>query len=381
MAKRSRALHVRKPIRRHASNDQFAAASWRHASPIDVATKSKAIGILVFEEMMATDLIGSVETFSRATIPVNDGPERRCYQVLTIGVSADPSVTESGINVKPQIDMQHAPPLDTLILPGGSGLHDARLSKKLEKWLISRAPITRRIVALGSGIYALAEAGLLDGRHVTTHWRLAKNVAERFPKLQVTSDRLFVRDGPFYTCAGAAATLDLSLSLIEEDYGRRLALKLAQELLVHVKRSGEQKQCSEALQFQVQSCDRFADISTWILSNLSGDLSVESLARRTCMSLRNFTRLFKATFGKAPAEFVTRIRITEARRRLEVPRNNIESIATSVGFRSEDAFSRAFKREVGCRPSTYRERLGVITPADFQTPRKAVVMTRSLGHA
>ena len=351
------------------------------SNQFDETTSPKTVGIIVFQQMMAADLIGSVETFSRATISVKDGPEHRCYQVLTIGVSADPTVTESGIVVKPQLDINNASPLDTLIVPGGNGIHNARLSKKIAQWLTRRAPVTRRIVALGSGIYPLAAAGLLDGRHVTTHWRLAKNVAERFPKLQVTSNRLFVRDGPFYTCAGAATALDLSLSLIEEDYGRQLALKLAQELLVHVKRSGEQKQYSEALQFQVQSCDRFADISTWILCNLSGDLSVEALARRASMSLRNFTRLFKATFGKAPAEFVTRIRITEARRRLEVPRNNIESVATSVGFRSEDAFSRAFRREVGCRPSTYRERLGVVTPADFQTSRKTVVMARSLGHA
>ena len=212
------------------------------SNQFDETTSPKTVGIIVFQQMMAADLIGSVETFSRATISVKDGPEHRCYQVLTIGVSADPSVTESGIVVKPQLDINNASPLDTLIVPGGNGIHNARLSKKIAQWLTRRAPVTRRIVALGSGIYPLAAAGLLDGRHVTTHWRLAKNVAERFPKLQVTSNRLFVRDGPFYTCAGAATALDLSLSLIEEDYGRQLALKLAQELLVHVKRSGEQKQ-------------------------------------------------------------------------------------------------------------------------------------------
>jgi len=341
----------------------------------------KTVGLIVFEQMIAADLMGPAETFSRSVISSDHGGNRRCYQVVTIGVDTEDCVAESGIIVRPQVDTQHALQLDTLILPGGNGLHDARLSKKVERWLSSRVHATRRVATLGSGIYPLAAAGLLDGRNVTTHWRLTKDVAMRFPKLRLTPNSLFVKDDRFYTCAGGASAVDLALALIEEDYGRELALKLAQELLVHVKRSGEQKQHSEALQFQVQSGDRFADISTWILCNLSGDLSVEALAQRACMSLRNFTRLFKATFGKAPAEFVTRIRITEARRRLEVPRNNIESIATSVGFRSEDAFSRAFRREVGCRPSTYRERLGVVTPADFQTSRKTVVMSRSLGRA
>jgi transcriptional regulator GlxA family with amidase domain len=178
---------------------------------------------------------------------------------------------------------------------------------------------------------------------------------------------LFVKDGPFYTCAGGAAAIDLSLSLIEEDYGREIALKLAREFVLHVKRSGEEQQYSEPLQFQVESSERFADLAAWILCNLNQDLSVEALAQRACMSPRNFTRLFKATFGKAPAEFVTRARVTEARHRLEVPRINIENVAASVGFQSADAFSRAFEREVGCRPSTYREGLGVVTP-EFRSP-------------
>jgi transcriptional regulator GlxA family with amidase domain len=323
----------------------------------------KTVGLIVFEQMSANELAGSAQAFSRATISIGDAPEAGefpCYRVLTLGIGTARCMTECGVILKPQLDINDAPPLHTLIVPGGIGIHKSRVSKKLARFLARRAPVTGRVVTFGSGIYPLAATGLLDGRHVTTHWRLAKDVAMRFPRLQVTSNRLFVRDGPFYTCAGGVAALDLSLSLIEEDCGRQVALKLAQELVVHLKRSGEQEQYSEALRFQVQSSDRFSDISTWILCNLHGDLSVEALAQRACMSPRNFTRLFKAVFGKAPAEFVTRARITEARRRLEVPRNNIESVAASLGFQSADAFSRAFKREVGCRPSTYRERLGVV---------------------
>ena len=236
------------------------------------------------------------------------------------------------------------------------------------------------MVALGDSVYALAQTGLLDGHGFAVHWRFAKDVAQTFPKLRVISDRLFVKDGRFYTCAGGTSAVDLSLSLIEEDYSRQIALKLARELVLHVKRSGEQEQYSEALQFQVQSCDRFADISSWILCNLNQDLSIESLTQRTCMSLRNFTRLFKAEFGRAPAEFIASVRITEARRRLLIPRNSIESVAASVGFKSADAFSRKFERLVGMRPSTYRERSGVVR-ANFQKPEKAFGMSRPLVHA
>jgi len=314
----------------------------------------KRVGLIVFEQMAAADLTGPAEVFSRARAPTGNDREFRCYRVLTLGIGTAMCVTECGITVKPQLDIKEAPPLDTLIVCGGIGIHDARLNKRIVKWISRRAPDIRRIAALGSGIYALAATGLLDGRQVAVHWRFAKDVALRFPKVRVTADSLFVKDGPFYTCAGGMSAVDLSLSLIEEDCGRQIALKLAREFVVHLKRSGEQEQYSEALQFQVQSCDRFADISAWILCNLNQDLSVEALAQRACMSPRNFTRLFKAEFGRAPAEFVGGARIAEAQRRLDIPRNNIESVATSVGFRSTDAFSRAFEREVGCRPSTYR---------------------------
>jgi len=328
----------------------------------------KTIGLIVFEQVAANELAGAAQAFSRAKVSTRDAPETGefpCYRVLTLGVGTAQCMTDCGVILTPQLDINDAPPLHTLIVPSGIDTQKASLTRRLARFLGRRAPITGRVVTFGSGIYPLAATGLLDGRRVTTHWRMANELASRFPKLRVTSNSLFVRDGPFYTCAGGSAALDLSLSLIEEDYGRQVALKLAQEFVVHLKRSGEQEQYSEVLRFQVQSCDRFADISTWIFCNLSGDLSVESLAQRTCMSPRNFTRLFKAVFGKAPAEFVTSARITEARRRLEVPRNNIDSVGASVGFQSADAFSRAFKREVGCRPSTYRERLGVVT-AEFR---------------
>jgi transcriptional regulator GlxA family with amidase domain len=254
------------------------------------------------------------------------------------------------------------------------------LSKKIAKWLRRRAPVTRRIVALGDSVYALAQTGLLDGRQVAVHWRFAKDVAQTFPKLRVVSDRLFVKDGQFYTCAGGMSAVDLSLSLIEEDYGRQVALKLAREFVVHVKRSGEQEQYSEALRFQVQSCDRFADISYWILCNLNQDLSVEALAQRTCMSPRNFTRLFRAEFGTAPAEFVAAVRMTEARRRLLIPRNSIESVAASVGFKSADAFSRTFERLVGIRPSAFRGSRRIVR-ANFLKPEKAFDMSGPLVRA
>jgi transcriptional regulator GlxA family with amidase domain len=323
---------------------------------VDQRRTARLVGIIVFEQMAAADLMGPAEVFSRPTIATDDGREHHCYQVVTIGVSAEPCVTESGITVKPQVDLQHAPQLDTVIIPGGNGIYNPKLNKKITAWLNYRAPATRRIAALGTGIYALAATDALDGRQVVTHWRFAKDVASRFPKLRVNSRTLFVKDGAFYTCAGGTSTIDFALSLIEEDYGRKVALGLARELIVHVKRPGEGEQYSEPLQFQVQSSDRFADLPAWILCHLSGDLSVDTLAGRAGMSRRNFTRLFNKAFGQSPSQFVAEARITEARRRVLVPRTNLENIAASLGFKSADVFSEAFERHVGVRPRTYRAR-------------------------
>jgi transcriptional regulator GlxA family with amidase domain len=304
--------------------------------------------------MAAYELSGPAEAFSRARMPTNNGCALPCYQVLTLGIGIARCVTECGFIVMPQLDINESPPLDTLIVPGGNGIHDARLSKKIAKWLSRRVPATRRVAILGSGIYALAATGLLDEHRVAVHWRLAKDVALRFPKLRVTSNSLFVRDGPFCTCAGGTSAIDLSLSLIEEDYGRQIALNLARELLLHSKRSGEQEQYSEPLKFQTESSERFADLTAWILCNLNQDLSVEALAQRACMSPRNFALLFKQAFGTTPAKFVTAARIKEAQLRLRVPRNSIESVGASVGFKSTDVFSRTFERLVGIRPCSYR---------------------------
>jgi transcriptional regulator GlxA family with amidase domain len=317
----------------------------------------KTVGLIVAEGITAADLMGTAEVFSRATIRRSGQPEAResrCYNVMTIGIDARPCVTECGIVIRPHTNLEKAPPLDTVFVCSGSECPGDKLSRRLIRWLKQRAPDTRRIAALGRGIYALAATGLLDGRQAVIHWRFAKDVASQFPKIRVNPNNLFVKDGPFHTCAGGTSAIDFALGLVEDDYGRQVALALARELVVHVKRSGEHEQYSEALKFQIQSSDRFTDLPAWIFSHLGDDLSIDVLAQRAAMSRRNFTRLFHEAFGKTPAQFVAEARIAEAQQRLLIPRNSIESIASSLGFRSADVFSVAFERFTGVRPRIYR---------------------------
>jgi transcriptional regulator GlxA family with amidase domain len=180
------------------------------------------------------------------------------------------------------------------------------------------------------------------------------DLARRFPKIQVQADALFTRDGAIYTSAGVTAGIDLSLSLVEADLGRKVALGVARDLVVYLKRSGGQMQFSEPLQFQIRASDRFADLADWMLRNLRNDLSIEKLAARIHLSPRQFSRRFKATFGMTPADYVERLRLDDARRRLSSSSPSLESIALSVGYTSADAFRRAFERNFGVAPSDYR---------------------------
>src|SRR6185503_12115529 len=233
--------------------------------------------------------------------------------------------------------------LDTLIVPGGSGLRAGGLAERVAKWVSGRATNIRRIASVCTGIYGLAPTGLLDGRDVATHWGFADDVQRRFPKLRVDRDALFHKADRFYTSAGISAGIDLALAMIEEDLGPEAALAVAREMVVYLKRSGGQNQYSEPLRFQVESSDRFADIAAWIPTHLRADLSVEALAQRACLSVRQFSRAFKDRFQVTPAVFVEEARLTEACRRLAARRSSVEAVARSVGYASDDAFRRAFE--------------------------------------
>jgi transcriptional regulator GlxA family with amidase domain len=260
---------------------------------------------------------------------------------------------------KPHKTIKNAPSLDTLIIPGGKGLRVPETQKKAAEWITIRAARTRRIATVCTGTFGLAATGLLNGRRVTTHWRQAQELAQRFPELKVDPNALYLKDGKFYTCAGITAGIDLALALIEEDFGPRVALSVARELVVYLKRPGGQEQFSEPLKFQTDSSDRFADLAAWIQGHLRQDLSAEALAERACLSPRHFTRRFKDVFGTTPAAFVEDLRLREARERLTLPDQTIGSVADSIGFKSADAFRRAFERRYGLQPSSYRSHFSV----------------------
>jgi transcriptional regulator GlxA family with amidase domain len=317
---------------------------------------TKRIGVVGFDRVTALDLVGPLEAFAAAATTEGNGNRQCCYEVVVLGLTGRSFVAESGIAFTPHHTLQSAPAVDTLIIPGGSGLRERQTNDRICSWVKRHAHQIRRIASVCTGIYGLAPTGLLDGRRVTTHWRFADDVTARFPALKLDRNALFIRDGAFYTSAGITAGIDLALALIEEDHGVQIALSVARELVVYLKRPGGQEQYSEPLQFQVQSSDRLADLIPWISSHLRQDLSVEILAARDNLCVRHFSRRFRKVFGLPPAEFVQNVRLDEARQRLSSRNNSVRMIADSVGFTSADSFRRAFERRFGISPTAYRGR-------------------------
>jgi transcriptional regulator GlxA family with amidase domain len=316
----------------------------------------KRIGFIAFDGITALDMVGPMEAFAIAHISDSKGKRRPCYEVVTLGLNKKNVTAESGLVIAPSTTLQSSPALDTLIVPGGGGLRKPLQNEPIVRWIKTQSVSIRRIASVCTGIYGLAPTSLLNGRKVTTHWRFAADVAQQFPQLKVDSNALFLKDGPFYTSAGVTAGIDLSLALIEEDYGRVVALSVARELVVYLKRSGGQEQYSEPLRFQVASSDPIAELAAWIAGHLEHDLSIQKLAGKACLSERQFTRRFQAVFGATAAEYVEQIRLSEASSRLSASKSSIQSIARSVGFRSGDTFCRAFERRFGIPPSVYRSR-------------------------
>lgn len=318
----------------------------------------KTIGFLGFEGVTASHLAGPADTFAAAALDDGWGNRIPCYQICAIGLTSEPFQTESGVIFNANETLRMAPELDTIVIPGGKGLRRSEINKKISDWMQARVDRTRRIACICTGIYGLAPTGSLDGREVTTHWRFASDVAQRFPKLRVDHKRPLVKDGPFYTSNSLSAGIDLSLALIEEDYGRHVALATAQELAIPFSNGNVEKEFSKPTVFDSQPTDRFAELVAWIVRNLDEDLSVNKLARRVCMSPSHFNRAFKSVFGSTPTDFIENLRLNEVRRRLSTPRKTLHTVAASVGFADAAAFRRAFERRFGEKPGSYLNNLG-----------------------
>ena len=243
---------------------------------------------------------------------------------------------------------------DSVLLACGLGnrsLRDAALSL----WLKKMAAEVRRLGAVCVGSFLLAEAGLLNGRRATTHWKFGRELAARHPRVRVEHDPLWVKDGNIYTSAGISAGIDLALAWVEEDCGAALAHEAARELVLFLRRPGGQPQVSVSLASQASEMASIRELQIWIAEHLDTRLTVEGLADRMAMSVRNFERVFTREVGTTPSQYVLQMRVEAARRQLERTDRGLKQVASAAGFGSADVMRRAFLRLLGITPRRYRE--------------------------
>ena len=318
-----------------------------------MSVTAKSVAIVVPPNAQSLDVSGPLDVFLEANRQLGEAS----YDVRLISAGADRVVRVGGMSLVADGAIADADqPIDTLLVAGTPDYAQAYSSTDLHAWLRRCTPQTRRYGSVCTGAFFLGAAGLLDGMQATTHWQHAAELAERFPAAKVVPDQIYVEDGRLYTSAGVTAGIDLTLKLIEDDHGRELALLVARRLVVFLKRPGGQSQFSAHLAAQIASEDRIQSVQHWILDHLSLDLTLQTLAERAAMSVRNFARVFSAETGVTPADFVEMARVDAARRLLEDTDTPLQRVASRCGFASPDTMRRAFLRRIGTGPSDYRHR-------------------------
>jgi transcriptional regulator GlxA family with amidase domain len=290
-------------------------------------------------------------------------PQAPRYGLTLLAPAPGPCATSGGLSLLAQCSLAKATGMvDTLVVAGGLGTRPGVLDPKLVPWLRRTARRARRIASVCTGAFLLAEAGLLDGRRATTHWEFCGALQRRFPAVRVERDPIFVRDEHVFTSAGITAGMDLALELVEDDFGRDLALTVARWLVMFLRRPGGQSQFSVQLAVQLAERNGLREIQGWIADHPNSDCSVAALARRARMSPRNFARAFRREIGVTPAGYVEAQRVEAARRLLETSGRSIAEVADACGFGRVETMHRAFRRRLRVAPGQYRHHFRVAPP-------------------
>ncbi|MGQ4514674.1 DJ-1/PfpI family protein [Streptomyces sp. DW26H14] len=331
----------------------------------------RTVAVLVYDGARLMDIAAPLEVFGTAA-----GLGGR-YATLVCSVDGGPVVTSTGtrlaadVSVGELLERPAAP--GTLVVPGSDDLPLRPPPDGLTGAVAALAPGAARIASVCTGAFALAAAGLLDGRRATTHWRHAAALARRHPRVAVEPDAIFVADGRTYTSAGVTAGIDLALALVEADEGAGLAREVARDLVVFLRRPGGQSQFSVAARTPAPRHDVLRDLVREIAADPAADHCLTALARRGGISGRHLTRLFNEQVGTTPAGYVESVRVEAARALLEAG-ETVTGAARRSGLGSDESLRRAFLRHLGVTPSTYRARFrtsGVPAPAPLPAPLPA----------
>lgn len=325
------------------------------------ATGTRVMVMAGFDGLQILDVTGPLEVFAQASRQLMD--EGRCtvpaYRGHLVARTPGPVATSSGLALVADLGWADVPEeVDTFLVSGGMGTRTAIQEPEFIAWISQQAPRAQRFGSVCTGAMILARAGLLDGKRVTTHCGFTQELARAAPSARVDPDSIFVRDGRLWTSAGVTAGMDMALAMVEEDWGRKLALDVAHALVMYLKRAGGSSQLSTPLEAQALSAQgRFRRLTSWIVDHPAQKLSITALAEQAEMSPRHFARCFHEEFGVTPAKFVERVRLEAARQLLASGHDSVEQVALRCGFGSAETLRRVFIRRMGVGPAAYRLRM------------------------
>lgn len=312
---------------------------------------TRKITAFAYDNFGFLDIVGPTDVFTIA----NQRAGKKLYEVNTVSAGREKSVSaESGLGLVIDHDIRQVKNTHTLLIPGGDGFRQVCEAADTVREIKRIALKSNRVLSVCTGAFVLAATGLLNNRRATTHWALAPELGNQYPRVNVVADELFVSAGKYTTSAGIAAGIDLALDLVAQDHGTELALETSQRMVLYLNRTGGQSQFSERFHSHVQSEDTFDQLLCDIATNPTGNLTNALLAERLNISERHFTRLFNNRTGTSPARWLERVRVDHARAELEAGTDAMKAVATKSGFASIDTMRQAFKRVVGVSPSHYR---------------------------
>lgn len=320
------------------------------------SVRPRTVALIGYEGVQSLDLVGPFEVFRMANLY----GAAKAYDVKLASPAGGDIVTNSGLRLAGSVRLKSLPrDLDIILIAGGDerGVRGA-VNSEIVAWVRARAGATQRVGSVCSGAFVLAAAGLLDGRRATTHWEACDELRRQHPGVQLEPDAIYVADPPYYTSAGVTAGFDLCLSFVEADCGADVALAVARNLVLFMRRPGGQTQYSAALNVQSAATPRIRKLVSQIAADPTGDLSLPKLAERAGMTERTFSRVFHKETGLTPAAFVETARVDRAKALLESSDWPLARIAERAGISSLDALHRAFQKRVGVTPGEYRERFG-----------------------
>lgn len=321
--------------------------------------KERLIAIVAMPDTMLIDIAGPADVFSRASIFLkSEAPGKEPYKVLTISPEHGKKTCTSlsGISINTPVSYKAIDEkIDTLIIAGYASKSQFRLGKDFYNWLDQNSGKIRRIASICRGTFALAEAGLLKGKRATTHWMACNELQAKYPDIIVDPDPIFIKEGKIYTSAGVSSGMDLALAMVEEDYGRDLALTVAKELVLFLQRPGNQSQFSTVLAQQHTESGPIRDVQEYISEHIKDELKVEQLSEHCAMSPRNFARVFLKETGITPGKYIEKVRLEKAKRSLEDSNLSLDQIADSCGIGSQDSLRRLFLKHLNITPGHYRK--------------------------